>query len=139
MTKKIDTVLIVDDDEVSNFIYTKTMAQVDFATNVVTKRSANDALQFLKNSSKVNPPDIVFLDINMPIMNGWEFLEEYRKFSRDNVKDVVLVMLSSSVFREDIEKSREYPEVNEYVSKPLTKETLEKIKNKYFRGSLSSC
>lgn len=132
MTKKIDTVLIVDDDEVSNFIYTKTMAQVDFATNVITIRSANEALKFLRNSAKGKPPDIVFLDINMPIMNGWEFLEEYRKFSNDSAKDIVLVMLSSSVFREDIEKSRAYPEVNEYVSKPLTKETLEEIKKKYF-------
>jgi len=68
----------------------------------------------------------------MPIMNGWDFLEEYKKIKGKLNKDVSLFMLSSSIYQADVEKSKQYSEVLDFVTKPLNVDVLNDIKQKYF-------
>lgn len=134
--EKFDTILIIDDDQINNFLFSRIIKLSDISHNIHTELSAKVALrsilQNIETSHKL--PDIIFLDINMPVMNGWEFLEEYQKIPKSVRKNIKLYMLSSSVCLEDINKSKEYADVVDYISKPLTKEILFKIHAQHIGG-----
>ncbi|MGD1844505.1 MAG: response regulator [Salibacteraceae bacterium] len=132
---KVEKVLIVDDDPTNNFICTKIISIANFAKDVHGCLSAAEALEYLKERMQDANllPDLIFLDINMPIMNGWKFLDEYQKLLPGFDKKIVLFMLSSSVHKEDIRRARGYEEVADYVSKPLTVDTLKMIDSNYFQ------
>ena len=135
VTKKLVDVLILDDDDVSNFIYKKIIESSGIASNIVTFQKGRLALEYLidKANSKADFPDMIFIDINMPVMNGWDFLDEYQEKVVPRVdKFVFISMLSSSVYKEDIQKAQSYDIVNEYISKPLTQESVSKLIAKYF-------
>lgn len=134
--EKFDTILIIDDDQINNLLFSKIVKISGVSQNINTESSAIEALRSIKDNFETDRklPDIIFLDINMPVMNGWEFLNQYQelpKCIRDNIK---LYMLSSSVFHEDIDKSKEYEDVVDYISKPLTKEILCKIHAQHIGG-----
>lgn len=138
-TYTVKDVLIVDDDEINNFVCSKIIDQAGFAENVQTSLGAREALDLLE--SKVNDanddlPDLILLDINMPIMSGWDFLEEYKSLLARSNKNVVLMMLSSSVYEEDVSKANEYKEVSGYIAKPLRMEKLEEISDQFFSENL---
>lgn len=135
VTKKLVDVLILDDDDVSNFIYKKIIESSGIANNIITFQKGRLALEYLEDKvkSKEAFPDMIFIDINMPVMNGWDFLDEYQEKVASNIdKFVFISMLSSSVYKEDIQKAKGYEVVNEYISKPLTQESVTKLINKYF-------
>lgn len=135
VTKKLVDVLILDDDDVSNFIYKKIIESSGIASNIITFQKGRLALEYLidKTRSEKNFPDMIFIDINMPVMNGWDFLDEYKqKVAPEVGKFVFISMLSSSVYKEDIQKAQSYEVVNEYISKPLTQESVSKLIKKYF-------
>ena len=97
------------------------MGEVDI--NAFTKPT--EGLEFIENKySKSSTQTILFLDINMPGMDGWEFLEEYEKFSDDLKKQISIYMLSSSVDHRDKNKADAYKDVKGFISKPLTVETI---------------
>ncbi len=128
--------MIIDDDEISGFIYGKIIEKSGVSENhVKTFLKGQDALDFLsENISNIDDfPDLILLDINMPVMNGWEFLDKYSNdiWPRLN-KKIILCMLSSSVNRDDINKANSYAQVDDYLSKPLTKEVLTNFINKHF-------
>ncbi len=128
--------MIIDDDDISNFIYRKVIENTHISQQIWDFQQARVALDYLsanlQDPSKL--PDLVFLDINMPVLNGWDFLDEYAKNIWPNLpKPVVLCVLSSSVYKEDIEKASNYEQVSEYISKPLTSEHLKDISGKYFK------
>ncbi len=132
---KVQKVLIIDDDEINNFVCAKVISKNDFAEDVKTFLSGREGLNYLeelKNNDPSGVPDLILLDINMPIMNGWDFLEEYEKMLPELHKHPVLMMLSSSVYEEDIEKANEHSEVKDYVTKPLNDQVLDKIYKKHF-------
>ena len=132
-------VLIIDDDDVSNFIYRKVIENCNFAKKIEDFQRAQQALQYLIDNLEnfEDFPDLIFLDINMPIMNGWEFLEEYiTRVWPQLPKRSVLCMLSSSVYKEDIGRAESYEQIDEYISKPLTKDHIRMIVKKYFNIEL---
>jgi CheY-like chemotaxis protein len=125
MKMKHNLVLLVDDDADNNFVNTWILKK-EFAEEVVAKQSAQEALNYLRNRSnlRLELPSIIFLDIRMPVMDGFAFLNEYDKLS-DHIKErSQIVMLSSSFDKSDYNKAMENPNVVKYINKPLTPEAL---------------
>jgi len=116
----MDKVLLVDDDEVSNFI-TKIMLENAGVGAVVVVLNGQEALEYLEQER----PDFIFLDIKMPVMDGWEFLEETKARGIDN--DINIALLSSSSHPEDIKKAGDYDHVIALMEKPLTKVRLDEV------------
>lgn len=122
-------ILLIDDDAVTNMINTKVI-KMNFGFDVHDHVNAQLALEQLKQGCKSSPqqlPFIIFLDINMPIMDGWEFLEEFQKLPSIAIEMSKVVILTSSIDVEDIEKAKAYPVVSDFVSKPLTSEKLRNL------------
>ena len=126
----IGTVMLVDDNDTDNFISKRIIEITKFSSNVIVKNSGKSALDYLieNKESPDSIPDIIFLDINMPIVDGFVFLYEYEKFS-NSVKDKCrVIILSSSDNKRDIDKIINNDFVIKFVTKPLTEKTLEEIK-----------
>lgn len=136
---KVKSILIIDDDDVSNFIYKRVIETTRTADKITTFIRAREALEYLEETADSAPedfPDIIFLDINMPVMNGWQFLEKYENSFQSKLKKrPVLCMLSSSVYQEDISKAYTYTDVKEYISKPLTSQIMTNLIQKHFSQS----
>ena len=121
-------VLIIDDDHINNFLCRKVMELSGFSQDVHDCNSVDEGLTYLKSVIAKEPqnfPDILFLDINMPVRSGWDFLEEYKELlEQDALKSMKIYMLSSSVYEEDIERANNNDLISQYVTKPLDKEVL---------------
>lgn len=123
-------VFLIDDDKVFNFINSKIMVKTLASIDVITYEFAQLALDDLKKIIDTNLdefPEYIFLDINMPEMDGWEFLDEYMNLQESVIAKCKIIMLTSSIDPKDIEKSSTYPIVSDFISKPLTSEGLLKI------------
>ncbi|MDX2285771.1 MAG: response regulator [Bacteroidia bacterium] len=134
---KIHRTLIIDDDEINNFISIKNIRDVNFSEYASYCLRGQEGLDELRNALEHQPedlPDVIFLDINMPLMNAWEFLEEYKQLRPRFAKEVKLFILSSSVYRRDIEKSAMIDVVTDYIIKPLSKDSLRHIQETYFNS-----
>jgi CheY-like chemotaxis protein len=132
----IDTVLLIDDDEINNMICTKIISKNDFATNVVACSSARQGLKYLQDAlaDGAKPlPTVIFLDINMPVMNGWDFLDQYKQMPGLADKGIVLIMLSSSSSTNDLTRAQSYPQVSDYITKPLTAAHLQHVRDRFFK------
>lgn len=126
----IGTVMLVDDNDTDNFISKRIIEITKFSNNVIVKNSGKSALDYLVENKEFPDaiPDIIFLDINMPIVDGFVFLYEYEKFS-NSVKDKCrVIILSSSDNKRDIDKIVNNDFVIKFVTKPLTEKTLEEIR-----------
>jgi CheY-like chemotaxis protein len=138
MEKKLNCILLIDDDEATNFLNKFVIDKTGYVQYVITKHNGHEALHYLRNISADNKdvprPDLIFLDINMPAMDGWEFLEEYKKLNEEQKGKMMIVMLTTSLFLEDKEKAMSLPEVSGFENKPLTKEKLEKIMEAFFQS-----
>jgi CheY-like chemotaxis protein len=134
--KKALKIMLVDDDDISSFIYRKIIEKAGLTQDhISTFLKGKDALSHLESTidNVTEFPDLILLDINMPIMDGWGFLDEYAERVWPNLnKRVVVCMLSSSVYQEDINRAFGYAQVSDYVSKPLTSVVLEDLINKHF-------
>ena len=128
-------ILIIDDDEINNLICSKVIN--DYSPNFIVDSvtSGSKGLDYLNNvlrNSKEELPDIIFLDINMPAMNGWDFIREYRKINSHMNKEIKLFVLTSSQYYQDSELADQYMEVQKLITKPLTSEILNEIETTYF-------
>ncbi|MCW3117772.1 MAG: response regulator [Chitinophagaceae bacterium] len=134
MKTKINCILLIDDNWDDNFYHERVIKKSDAANTVIKKQSGMDALEYLK-SKKDHPdthPDLIFLDINMPGMNGWEFLEEYNKLDKQFQSHSIVVMLTTSGNPDDKTKAKLFNGVSDFKTKPLTQKMLEEIIGKYF-------
>lgn len=123
-----NSILLVDDDEVSNFLNEDLIKDLNFASEIYIATNGEEALGFLKSECifKKDCPDLILLDLNMPVMNGFEFLSEFEKLkSKLNVKVPIVVLTSSSNLR-DMESVQKF-EISGYINKPLTVKKLEGI------------
>ena len=117
-------VLIVDDDKLFVFLTKKTINGTKISTNVTEFTDGQEAIEYLKQNA-VNRdalPDIIFLDLSMPIMDGWEFIEEYKQVKPQMNKDIKLFIFSSSISPHDIERAKNIGEVSDFIIKPLVSE-----------------
>ena len=119
-------IILIDDDQLNNLINTRIITKFSDFT-VDSFLSGREALKYLQTCDAENFPQLVFLDINMPVMDGWEFLNEFQKFPVTLVQNCSVIMLTSSIDINDIEKSKLYFSVREFMSKPLTLESLRLI------------
>ena len=128
-------ILLVDDDDDYNFLHRREIRKVSVPSVVLTKDTAIEALEYLKSKgvNKDPHPDIIFLDINMPRMNGWEFLDEYNLLDKELKGRSVIILLSTSDNPKDEARAKALGFVSDYISKPLTKEKMEAIIAKYFK------
>ena len=129
-TKTIDLVMLVDDNETDNFISKRIIEITKFARRVEVKNSGKSALDYLKEnqSAAEDLPNIIFLDINMPIVDGFVFLYEFEKFSEVVRNKCKVIILSSSDNKRDIDKIVNNNHVIKFITKPLTEVALDEIK-----------
>jgi len=123
---KVALVMLVDDNDTDNFLSKKMMEHVGFADTIIIKNTGKSALEYLiENQSDLSRiPDILFLDINMPIVDGFVFLFEYENFCPAIHEKTKVVILSSSNNRRDINRFLNNKFVRQFVSKPLTEKAL---------------
>jgi CheY-like chemotaxis protein len=119
------TCLLIDDNYIDNFVTRRILESGNFADQVIVSQSATEAIEFLR-SGKVKP-DVIFLDIRMPMMGGFEFLQEYDKLDVEGKKDIRIFMLSSSLDPADLKKSTNNKYITQFIHKPLTQKTLDDI------------
>lgn len=127
-------ILCVDDDPITLMLCKKVIAKANFSDDIESAKDGVEALQFFNSvvdddKKSENYPKLVFLDLNMPIMDGWEFLDEFSKNLTALFPMTKIIVLSSSVDPKDINKSKNYPMVLDFLPKPITVEMLNNIKN----------
>jgi CheY-like chemotaxis protein len=130
----IKKVLCVDDDTISLTISQLLLKRAGFAEEVDTVIDGSEALDYFEkifNQSDTPAsiaPELILLDINMPVMNGWEFLQEYTFRYLEKLPNTRIVILSSTIDPEDFALAKHYPVVIQFISKPLSTENLEELK-----------
>ncbi|PTQ99624.1 CheY-like chemotaxis protein [Mucilaginibacter yixingensis] len=116
--------LLIDDNYIDNFVTRRILESGHFAEEIIVRQSPAEAIESLRKGDV--RPDVIFLDIRMPNMNGFEFLQEYDKLD-DNVKSAKIFMLSSSLDPNDYKRSTENKYITQFIHKPLTHKVLEEL------------
>jgi len=139
MKKKLNCVLLVDDNEADNYYHKRVIAQSGITDFIAIALNGLEALDFLSAQWQMGQkglpclsPEIIFLDINMPLMDGWEFLEEYHKLDEAQKSKTVLIMLTASLNSDDIARTEKAVGHGCFIYKPLTVETIHNIMQNHF-------
>ena len=127
--KKINTVCIIDDDDIYKFTTSHLLKKTDLVNKIILFSNGLKAINFLKDEigNKENIPDILFLDVNMPVMDGWEFLEEYLLIKPMIPKTVAIYMVSSSVDEKDVLKAKSISTLSGYLVKPISSQNIMEV------------
>ena len=135
MMKKLRSILLIDDSEADNFIHSRRFVRMDIAEEVVVRNDGRQGLDYLHTplpDGSFPRPDLLFLDINMPVMDGWQFLDEYSNLPVNRRATVTVAMLTSSVGDSDYSRAYSYPAVDAHEAKPLSKDKLRSLLQQFF-------
>lgn len=134
MAPKAPIIALVDDDKIFQLTASKTILATAITDSILQFENGEEALNFLrKNSADANAlPDYIFLDINMPYIDGWMFLDDYNEIKRNLSKPISIYMVSSSIDPRDISRAKSNVNVKDYIVKPVT---LEKFKELLVRAA----
>ena len=133
----LDQILCIDDDPITLMLCKKVISRALFSKEIITLQNGEEAINYFNNLKQISNqesatvlPQLIFLDLNMPVMGGWEFLDYFndKKFSEFN--SIKVVILSSTIDPEDLEKSKQYPMVFDFLSKPISQSMLLYLKEK---------
>lgn len=121
--------LLVDDDDATNFIHKYVIEEAEFAENIKVVENGKEALDYLisTNESGYLRPNLIFLDINMPVMDGWEFLKHYKQLGKDQQGHMMVVMITTSLNPDDKDYAESTGAIDHFMSKPLTVEMLQEL------------
>jgi CheY-like chemotaxis protein len=122
--EKLHNIMIVDDDEIYHLLFSEIIVLADVANKISPFLTVEESLNYLNTTDDL--PELIFLDINMPGLDGWDFLKEFDKLNENIKNKVRIVMLSSSIFEEDRIKALQNKYVTEFVVKPIN---VEKVKS----------
>lgn len=132
-----DLILCIDDDPITLMLCKKVITKSSFANEIITAQNGEEALQFFNtikysntNSAPNKNPQLIFLDLNMPVMGGWEFLDLFIRDDYSEFNATKVIILSSTIDPADIEKAKTYPIIIDFLSKPITQSMLEYVKTK---------
>ncbi|WP_348798754.1 response regulator [Flavobacterium adhaerens] len=127
----LNSIICIDDDPVTLMLFKKIAQKASFAKKIIEASNGEEAINVLNNISKTETkPELIFLDLNMPIISGWEFLDIFNSSHYQSLNNTKIIILTSTIDPEDIKKSKKYPNVIEFFSKPITIEMLNYLKNK---------
>lgn len=130
----LDTILFIDDDPITLMLCKMVISKSLFSKEIVTAKNGEEALLYFNTlikgntNTQITKPQLIFLDLNMPVMGGWEFLDSFSTSDYSEYNNTKVIILSSTIDPEDLEKSKKYPMVIDFLSKPISKEMLEYIK-----------
>lgn len=130
MVKTNLIVLIVDDDTIFQFLTRKVLESTGYADTIAVCSNGQEAINLLEKNlnNKEDTPDAIFLDINMPVMNGWEFLKSFEQKIKPTIsKSIPVYIISSSKDEADILHSKEFDSVSDYLIKPIFQDQFSKI------------
>ncbi|MDH5399238.1 MAG: response regulator [Cyclobacteriaceae bacterium] len=132
--RKINNVLIIDDNEIDQFITQSVIKLAKCDAEVHSVSNVNEALYFLQKglNGEIPIPELILLDIHMPVLNGWNFLTEYQKLSHALTDKIVLVMFSSSINKNDRKQAANFQEIADFIEKPITVDKFNKIEKENF-------
>ena len=122
--EKLKRILLIDDDVNTNFYNRILFEQAKVCDEILEFQNAEEGLDFLKKENEVS---LILLDINMPIMNGWQFLEAYEQLNKKQKEAIIVVMLTSSINMDDQEKAAKYDSVKKFIRKPISPELINEI------------
>ena len=131
----IKTILCIDDDPITLMLCKKVITKVSFSEEIIFASNGQEAYELLKKlcleKELGNVPNLIFLDLNMPVMNGWEFLDSIETDLKSNLKNTKVIILSSTIDPADYNKAKQYEMVSHFLSKPITVDMLENLKPIY--------
>jgi CheY-like chemotaxis protein len=129
----LETILCVDDDPITLMLCKMVITKSSFSNKIDTAKNGEEALKYFDSlllAKNLNKPQLIFLDLNMPIIDGWEFLDHFNTLKYSDFHQIKVIILSSTIDPEDLKKSKKYPMVIDFLSKPISKEMLEYLKDK---------
>lgn len=127
--RKIELLALVDDDDTFVFITKRIIEKTDCVKEIKVFGNGLDALNYLKENlnSEYNLPEIIFLDLSMPIMDGWQFLDEFTSLESKRTSKIIIYICSSSISPHDIMKAKRMSAVTDFIIKPVTKDKFTEI------------
>lgn len=130
----LDKILCVDDDAITLMLCKKVIVKTGFSKETVTAQNGEEALKYFdnitENTNNTTLPQLIFLDLNMPILGGWEFLDIFSEPKYSSFNKTKIVVLSSTIDPEDLEKAKKYPMVIDFLSKPISVSMLDYLNSK---------